>query len=161
MIEINRREKRIYYKGQEIDYRGDFGTIVSVRILEIVSMPCPPSGNGEMFREGKAFLCYFQGIPVEDDNGVIVSLVAGYAVVDDPFQKLQQWTDGLNQEDTDLLSKSLEEAVLSKIKDLEEIWQWTSLLTLCQFCKAKGEQCKSQLRSLIDKTSFSFFYFFS
>ena len=157
MIEINRREKRIYYKGQEID---DSETMARVRIIEIVSMPCPPSGNGEMFREGKAFLCYFQGIPVEDNNGII-SLIAGYAVVDDPFQKLQQWAGGLDQEDTDLLSKSSEEAVISKIEDLEEIWRWTSLHTLCQFCKAKGE-CKKQLAKLFqssNKNSFSFSLF--
>jgi hypothetical protein len=162
MIEVNernRREKRIYYKGQEIDYKEDSETITSVRILEIVSMPCPLSGNGEMFREGKAFLCYFQGIPVEDDNGRIISLIAGYAIVDDPFRKLQDWGTGIDQEDTNLLSKSLEEAVVSKIKDLEEIWRWTSLHTLCQFCKAKGEQCKKQLRSLLNKTSFSFSLF--
>jgi hypothetical protein len=129
----------------------------SVEVIRKVLMLCPP-GDKELFREeGKAFLCYFSNIPVENENGTI-TFISGYAVVDNPLTKLIQWAEGcLDREDTDLLSKTLEEAVSAKIQDLETLWQWTSLRIRCQSCKAKGEQCKKQLSSLNKIPLFSFF----
>lgn len=141
-------------------HRTDEGA--SVRVQKKVLMLCP-QGDKEVFRECTAFLCCFNNMPVEDEkgiedeDGIKISHMSGYAVVDNPLNKLLQWAGGyLDQEDTNLLSKTPEEAVNAKIGDLESLWQWISLRTRCQSCKAKGEECKKQLSSLNKIPLFSF-----
>lgn len=133
---------------REMNYKG-----ARVKIIAEALMPCLP-GRREIFREAKAFLCYFEDLPFEKSDGT-TSTISGFTVIGDyPWKKLEQWVEcplesvDSEWDETDLFSKSPDEAVTAKIKDLEEIWLCTSLHTLCQFCKARGEQCKSQLNSL-------------
>ena len=139
----------------------------SVGIIAEVSMPCPPGEYNGIFRTKKAFLCYFENLPFQNGNGVM-STISGYMVVDDPQGKLIDWVESplesvdAEWNDADLFSETPQGAVEQKIKDLEAIWIETSLCTLCQFCKAKGEQCKKQLAKLFqssNKNSFSFSLF--
>lgn len=134
-----------------------------VRVERKVLMLCP-QGDKEVFREGAAFLCFFSNMPVEDEkgikdeDGIKISYISGYAVVDSPLAKLIHWAGGyINQEDDNFLSKTPEEAVNAKIRDLENLWQWNSLHIRCQSCKIKGEQCKERLNSLNKIPLFSFF----
>jgi len=153
-----------YYQGQMIEYRGVNGT-TTLTIIRIITMPCSPNGRNEMFPTGKVFLCQFQNLPFVNEDGIL-SMISGYTIIgDDPWERLVDWVESppewVDEEwnESDLLSKTAEEAVTKKIEDLEEIWAWTSLQTSCQSCEKKGEQCKKQLRSLLNKTSFSFSLF--
>jgi len=125
-----------------------------VEIIAEVSMPCPPCGSRDLFRTGTAFLCHFEDLPFR--NNGINSFISGFTIIGDyPRRKLEDWVEDTIEavdddwNEADLFSKSPEEAVAAKIKDLKKIWSLTSLHTLCQFCKAKGDRCQEQLESLI------------
>jgi len=150
-------ENKIPYKGATVE-------VIRKILMLCPSQGCSDRGNGGIFPKAKAFLCYFENLPLETENGTI-STISGFTVTDDPFEKLRDWVESPLEknddgwDDTDIFSKSPEEAVSKKIKDLEAIWNESSLHTLCQTCPAKGEQCKKRLTELLkssNKTPFSF-----
>ena len=156
-----RNYEKKYYEGQIIECRGENDT-TTLTIIRIVPVLCPPNGQNEIFPQRKAFLCRVENLPFRNRIGTF-SMISGYMVLgDDPSEKLSDWVElpleWVDEEwnESDLFHKTVAEAVDAKIKDLEEIWQWTSLWTRCQSCEKKGEQCKKQLRSLLNKNSFSF-----
>jgi len=161
-----RNYEKKYYEGQIIEYRGENDT-TTLTIIRMASMLCPPNGQNEIFPLRKVFLCQVENLPFRNRIGTF-SMISGYTVLgDDPQEKLIDWVElplewvDETWNDADLFSKTPEEAIDAKIKDLEKIWRWTTLRSHCQSCTEKGEECKKQLKTLSNKNSFSFSPFFN
>ncbi len=132
-----------------------------VEILGIVLLPCPKNGQGrkhsEIFNWAKAYLCYFRIKPF----GAL--LVSGYKITDDPERELKRWhyeppeiiDEGWDEKD--LFSPNAEMAVTRKIQDLQEMFQETSLIITCRFCKQRN-QCIEIIQSLLKQNSSFFSY---
>ena len=162
-IKMNERNyEKKYYEGQIIEYRGENDTTTTLTIIRMVPVLCLPNGRNEVFPQRKAFLCRVENLPFKNRIGTF-SMISGYAVLgDDPSEKLIDWVElplewvDETWNESDLFSKTPEEAVDAKIKNLEKIWHWTTLRHHCQSCTKKGEECQRQLRTLLNKISFSF-----
>ena len=150
------KEERNYSEGEEITFQGS-----SVRIFRIVTLPCPRNGQGrkgsDFFPWAKAYLCYFE----IQSFGVIK--VSGFRISGEPEEELRRWhfdppeTVDEEWDELQLFCQSPEAAVSSRLQDINEILQESSLDITCRSCKQR-KRCEDQRESLIKQTPLLSFF---
>ncbi len=144
--------EREYYLGEELTIWYFDSWHSSLWICAIAKLPCcHKNGQGQegsdIFPWAKAYLCFIQVISF----GVVAA--SGFRVTGDPAKELTRWHyDPPEMVDSEwnehlLFHKEPESAVTSRIQDLQEIIQRTSLSIQCRNC-TQVKQCTKQIELL-------------